>query len=112
MKKRTSDNWKVAVVALFFLFCIIAVVFVNTMDSTEVLSHYEIIQNTEGLTMKQFLAKRSITMNSDSPKADEVYSIILVSDRQLSRSSNQDALWIIGGQMNFLFTNDTKLCQK
>ena len=110
---KNSDNMKAAGGVFLVAIAIIAMIFVATMDSSQVISHYEVIRNTGNLTMRQFLAKRSVDLNTDSPKANEAYSIVVISSEPLSRSSVQDALWTADrGRIHFLFTNDTKLCQK
>ncbi len=81
-----------------------------------VTNHDEVICNNN-LTMKKFLAERSIVMSGNSPKASMVYPIVLVSDRPLRKINDQDALWTIDeGNLHFLFTSDPnasiELCKK
>lgn len=66
-------------------------------------NHSEVIENNN-LTVKEFLADRGIDIRNN-PKANVVYPVVLVSDRPLKKTNNQDALYDSGGHIWILFTS-------
>jgi hypothetical protein len=67
----------------------------------------EVVEDNH-FTMREFLAERSIVMDTTSPRAKKVYPFVLVTDRP-TESRSQDALWIAErGKKYFVFTNDGK----
>lgn len=80
----------VVVIALLAIICI------------KVTNHSEVIENNN-LTVKEFLADRGIEIKNN-PKANMVYPVVLVSDRPLKKTTDQDALYDSGGHVWILFT--------
>ncbi len=67
-------------------------------------NHNEVITDNH-LTIEEFLADRGIEV-INNPKADEIYPVVLVSDRPLKKRSYRDALYDSGGHIYILFTTE------
>ena len=68
-------------------------------------NHDEVITDNH-LTVAAFLADRGIEVRNN-PKANEVYSVVLVSNRPLEKKFYGDALYDSGGHIYILFTTKT-----
>lgn len=87
----------------FFVVAVAVVVIAFVAIGMYITNHSEVITDNH-LTVAEFLADRGIEV-IDNPKADEIYPVVLVSDRPLEKKSYRDALYDSGGHIYILFTN-------
>jgi hypothetical protein len=73
--------------------------------------HREILKNDLGLTMQAWVEKeRGIVVKSNSPRAKQIYKFMIISNRELKKTSELDALWVSssgGGENIYFLCTDT-----
>jgi hypothetical protein len=102
MKK---NKWGVGFIALL-------VIFILTMTICYGLfrEHREILKNDLGLTMQAWIEKeRGVVVKSNSPKIKQIYKFMVISNRELRKTSELDAFAVsnsgAGENLYFLCTD-------
>jgi hypothetical protein len=94
----------------FFHFLLVALAVAATWIFCFGLSEIEILENSRNLTMREWLfEERGVVVKSNSPKVEKVFQFMVVSNHELKRTSELDALWVsyAGGEnLYFLLTDN------
>lgn len=75
--------------------------------------HREVLKNDSGLTMRAWIEKeRGVVVKSDSPKIKKIYKFMVISNRELKKKTEADALWVSyygGGESLYFLCTDSPL---